>query len=311
MIKMDEKTYEFLKHDEFEIDKVLSFLDENIEKISPEFPRTDSWFEKGGFSFVYHSKLDEKNVVVKLYLCILPEIEEGFSKLYFHDMDLLELDHPSLMKVYKIIKNEGQVQGLVCEDCGIKTLYDLVLRKRIKENLIEEFSMIPDIIEGISYLLSKDFSHGDLKDSNITTNPVKLIDFDLICKLGIIDRKELFATPKYCGPEVFCGKIENTGDIYNLGSILYKIIEGNTPHEDSYSGEDMVFKKLSLYHIGEIVEKQYFKNEEFMYERELTDLIQEMLSPSPGARPNIVEVKLRYDSWLNDYLKRNEVKKDE
>lgn len=281
----------------------LVFLDQNISSLCPEFPRTDSWFKEGGLSYVYHSQFEEKDVAVKLYINLNADDKERFKNLVIHNLDLTSLDHPSLMKVYKTIKENDLIMGFVCEDCGEETMNYCSEMIKDSATLIKYLSTMEKIIEGVEYLNTNGLYHLDIKNCNITIDPIKLIDYDLISPLRELDKKFVFGSPLFCCPEMLCGEITETSDVYSLGVVLYTLIEGINSLEAKYESDDLVWQITTLINYKNKLETNYeFRNEKFNKEN-IVDLIQEMLSVVPEKRPKISEVKERYGSWLESYLK--------
>ena len=130
-------------------------------------------------------------------------------------------------------------------------------------------------------------SHRDLKPENIlldSDNNVKLCDFGM-CALDI--HNKLFTTscgsPHYASPEVIEGdEYDGTkADIWSCGVILYALVSGKLPFDDSANDIVRVLEK---------VKKGEFSIPSSLHE-DLQDLINKMLTVDASKRISIDEIR--------------------
>jgi hypothetical protein len=83
--------------------------------------------------------------------------------------------------------------------------------------------------------------HRDLKPANVIVTPEGepvVVDFGLALRLGpggppVVTDGTVCGTPTYMAPEQFWGDAGAPGDIYSLGVILYRMLTGRPPFDDS------------------------------------------------------------------------------
>ena len=148
---------------------------------------------------------------------------------------LAGLSHPNIARLLDVgHREDGQpflvmehVQGLpideYAEGLGIRQIIRLILK----------------VCGAVAYLHRNLIVHRDLKPANILVSPdgePKLLDFGIA---KILDAANDFTqtsmrllTPEYASPEQVSGDpITTASDIYSLGSVLYKLLTGSSPHQ--------------------------------------------------------------------------------
>lgn len=100
------------------------------------------------------------------------------------------------------------------------------------------WNVVTQILAALDHLHGHGVVHGDLKPSNIlmagdATSPVvKIIDFGLAAAIG--DIGEIQGTIQYTAPEIIKKeKFDTRADLYSLGVVLYEMLSGSNPFDDS------------------------------------------------------------------------------
>ncbi|XP_052411665.1 death-associated protein kinase 1 isoform X2 [Carassius gibelio] len=161
-----------------------------------------------------------------------------------------------------------------------------------KESLSEEEAteFLKQILDGVSYLHSKQIAHFDLKPENImllnrsVPHPrIKLIDFGLAHKIDFgNDFKNIFGTPEFVAPEVV--NYEPLGleaDMWSIGVITYILLSGASP----FLGEN---KQETLANVSAV---DYEFDEEFFSSTSALakDFITRLLLKDPKKRMTILD----------------------
>ena len=213
--------------------------------------------------------------------------EEGIERVIRELKILSELNHPNIIKIYKIIEDEKHYY-VVMEYCEEGELFNYIVEKN---NLTDSESAFfyYQLINAIEYLHLNGIAHRDLKPENILlgeNNLIKIIDFGLS---NYFDENKLLSTPCgspcYASPEMIRGENYNgaDNDIWETGIILYAMLCGYLPFENSPNAKDnkILFKKiLSL--------KLDYPN--FLTDSSV-DLLKRILVADPKERIKIDQIK--------------------
>ena len=150
---------------------------------------------------------------------------------------LASLNHPSIVHVIDAGHTENLRPYLVMEHVeGVPIdVYaaGITVRERLK--------LFLRVCEGVSHAHRRLIIHRDLKPSNILVDQSgqpKLLDFGiarLVDDSGDATQTvERLLTPNYASPEQLTGNAQTTAtDVYSLGAVLYKLLVGVAPRENS------------------------------------------------------------------------------
>ena len=154
--------------------------------------------------------------------------------------------HPNIVQLFEIIETSKQLY-LMMELAEGGELFDyIVARSRLKES--EACRFFSQILLGVEYLQSVMVVHRDLKPENLlidNNKQIKIVDFGLsnLYKQGET-LKTACGSPCYAAPEMIAGKRYHgaTVDIWSCGVILFAMICGYLPFEDSNTSQ--LYKKI-------------------------------------------------------------------
>ena len=214
----------------------------------------------------------------------------------FREMSIVKnLNHPNIIKTYEIFENE-KYYYIIMDYCKGGELFDYIVKKgRLNEE--ETSFFFYQIINGLEYIHSKNIVHRDLKPENLLLtdkNKLKIIDFGLsnYFNLNKENKTKLLKTPCgspcYAAPEMVSGNKYNgfKTDIWAIGIVLYAMIVGYLPFEDS--DNDILYKKI----LDCDIEFPEFLNELSI------DIIKKILNSNCDERYSISDIK-RHQFYLN------------
>ncbi|XP_076880317.1 testis-specific serine/threonine-protein kinase 6 [Brachyhypopomus gauderio] len=203
---------------------------------------------------------------------------------------------PRELEILRAVKHEYIVNVHELIDVGSGRIY-IVMEPATTDLLqkIQEVSRISNdqartwfsqIVSAVSHLHQKDIVHRDLKCENVlltADNQVKITDFGF----GRFASGYPELSTTYCGsvayspPEVLLGVPYDPKkyDIWSLGVILYVMVTGCMPFDDSNPSKlPRIQRKALVYTDGVVVEEP------------CRDLISYLLRFSPSSRPSITSV---------------------
>ncbi|XP_050967210.1 death-associated protein kinase 1 [Labeo rohita] len=201
---------------------------------------------------------------------------------------LKEIQHPNVITLHDVFENKNEVI-LILELVAGGELFDFLAEK---ESLSEEEAteFLKQILDGVSYLHSKQIAHFDLKPENIMLlnrsmpHPrIKIIDFGLAHKIDFgNDFKNIFGTPEFVAPEVV--NYEPLGleaDMWSIGVITYILLSGASP----FLGENKQETLANVSAVDYEFDEEYFSNTSALAK----DFIARLLLKDPKKRMTILD----------------------
>ena len=195
----------------------------------------------GNYSKVYLAKKisDGKKFAVKIFKKTVLNCDLKGHKLILNEIKLTrKLSHPSIVEVYETYKYEGTF-CMIMEYMAGGELLEVINKGRVSE--VKCAIIMKKLIEGLSYLYSKNILHRDLKFENLLLNDkndystLKIADFGFATYLEEISTiYSRCGTPGFVAPEVlnvtkepFCKYVNHKSDVFGAGCIMYRLITGN------------------------------------------------------------------------------------
>jgi ABC-type sugar transport system substrate-binding protein len=201
---------------------------------------------RGGMAVVYRALQVSVNryVAVKLVpLDIEDELHDEFTARFDLEIRLIaSLEHIHILPVYAYGIVDGEYSYLAMRLMRGGTLADLLRNGPLPlERAVAIFSQIG---RALQHAHDRGVIHRDLKPSNILLDEAGnayLSDFGLAklmeLSLDLTRSGNLVGTPAYVAPELIRGEpADPRSDIYSLGIILYHMLGGRPPFEQSESG---------------------------------------------------------------------------
>ncbi|ODV83681.1 hypothetical protein CANARDRAFT_180645, partial [[Candida] arabinofermentans NRRL YB-2248] len=238
----------------------------------------------------YHKFLKTKIVLKKGERFTQNGCNDNLMREYYYLREFNK--HPYITKIYEIIFTETSVY-MILEYYPEGDLFEyLAKRKRIP--IEEALSLFTQILGSVCYVHKSGCCHRDLKLENILLDKklnVKLSDFGFTRELPFAQYgaksllNEVCGTTAYMAPELL-RKEPYSGiktDIWALGVILFTMISGEMPFDDSLAEDQLVESVLT-------VEPTF---NESLFKPEVQKLIQALLSKNPDDRPVSIDSILR------------------
>lgn len=201
---------------------------------------------EGGMGAVYKGvdQMLEREVAIKMLrpeLARQPDVLERFRS---EAVTLAKLNHPNIATLYNFLQHEGDY-FMVMEFVPGNTVENII----IKFGAIAYERAIPlfcQALEGIDQAHRKGIVHRDIKPANIMvmdSGAVKVMDFGIARMLGsarLTKQGNVVGTVEYMSPEAIRGEdVDARSDIYSLGILLYEMLTGRLPFENTSEYELM------------------------------------------------------------------------
>ena len=152
------------------------------------------------------------------------------------------MDHPNIIKTYKITENEKNYY-IIMEYCDGGELFNYIVEKeKLDENEASMFFF--QLINALEYIHSLGIAHRDLKPENlllVENKIIKIIDFGLSNYFNGEKKLETpCGSPSYASPEIIKGENYNgfSIDIWASGIIMFAMLCGYLPFDDDEEEED-------------------------------------------------------------------------
>ena len=195
----------------------------------------------GGMAEVYkaHCRVLNRNVAIKFLK------EEFVSDMEFNSRFEAEarasagITHPNIVSVYDVGEDLGR-KYIVMELVEGITLKDYI-GKRGKLSWRDSASVAGQIASALACAHKNGIIHRDIKPHNIIltkTGIAKVADFGIaraVSKTTIVSTdRNIIGSAHYFSPEQgLGGEVDKTTDIYSLGVVLYEMLTGTVPFENS------------------------------------------------------------------------------
>lgn len=237
------------------------------DEVDPEFDEEVGGFillrkiGEGGFAEVYEAeqrKPVRRRVALKVLRpgIVTPQILARFEA---ERQALALMDHPNIASVYEAGEDEKGRPWIAMELVEGETVTDFCRDKGISKN--ECLTILHQVCSAVQHAHLRGVIHRDLKPSNILVAEVdgkpvpKVIDFGIARALDVslTDRTlytelhQLIGTPAYMSPEQASFdpvQVDGRSDIYSLGVVMYEVLCGRPPFEESSQKEKSVMEAL-------------------------------------------------------------------
>ncbi len=200
-----------------------------------------------GEVFLAHDTELGRNIALKLLPAHLASDVEHLTRLRNEARAASSLNHPNIVTIYEIGRDDSSRAFLAMEYVDGQTLRELMRGEAMPVRKALQIAV--QLADGLAAAHKRGLVHRDLKPENImvtTEGVVKVLDFGLAKSLAIADSRAsepgtLVGTYGYMSPEqARGGEIDHRSDQFSFGSILYEMLTGNRAF-DGASGVETLF----------------------------------------------------------------------
>lgn len=247
---------------------------------------------KGNFAKVYYGRdlTTGQSVAIKVI------DKEKILKVGLIDQTKREISamgmvkHPNIVRLYEVLATKTKVY-FVMEYAKGGEVFTKLSKGKLKTEIARSY--FQQLIRAVEFCHNRGVYHRDLKLENLLLDEndvLKVADFGLSafseCKKQDGLLHTTCGTPAYVAPEVLCRKGYDgaKSDIWSCGVILYVLLSGHLPFQDS--------NLINLY--KKIGQGRY--KCPFWFSFEVQRLLSRMLDPNPSTRISIAKIKK--SSWF-------------
>ncbi len=235
----------------------------------------------GGLGHVWLARDNKlnRNVAIKELKADALESSKAWDRFHREAEITGHLEHPNIVPLYLsgVDRNSGQpfyamrFVGKKNLAVAIEEHYDKVAAGQSDVLALHRLlNIFLDVCQAVAYAHSRGVIHRDLKPENVALDnfgQVIVIDWGLAkiieeselalkitCNPNVNESSlartvegEVVGTPLYMSPEQASGKhdmIDKRTDVYGLGAILFSILTGHAPHENSVRGKSKNIKEF-------------------------------------------------------------------
>ncbi|EDQ88290.1 uncharacterized protein MONBRDRAFT_9289 [Monosiga brevicollis MX1] len=200
---------------------------------------------------------------------------------------LSRLQHPNITQMRGAVMESGMEPLMVLEYMEMGSLYSMLHNEAMSFDDDFRYDAVFDIISGMRYLHSSEFTHGDLKAMNCLVNAkfqIKVADFGMAARVS--SRGQRGGTLAWMAPEVLMGGvITQASDVYSFGVTMFEIFS----REDPYDEAGLDSQTLAQHIIRRKLRPGIPEN----MPPEFSVLMNECLLADPDTRPTFIELLRR------------------
>ena len=202
----------------------------------------------GGMGEVFLAHDDElgRNIAIKLLPPHLAADAEHLGRLRNEARSASSLNHPNIVTIYEIGRDDSQRAFMAMEYVDGQTLREVLRGDALPVR--KTLQIAAQIADGLAAAHKRGLVHRDLKPENImltTDGVVKILDFGLAKSFGespdLSEPGMLVGTYSYMSPEqARAGELDYRSDQFSFGAILYEMLTGARAF-DGASGVETLF----------------------------------------------------------------------
>jgi eukaryotic-like serine/threonine-protein kinase len=206
----------------------------------------------GGMGVVYRARDEQLEIEIALKL-LRPELAsrpEAFERFRQELLLARKVSSPHVVRIHDLVA-DGQ-RWLISMDFVPGRSLEQYLDNRGPLSQDEALSIARQIALGLSTAHASGIVHRDLKPANVLLRDdghACITDFGVARSMGAVrvtGTGMMVGTPDYLSPEQARGEaVDHRSDLYALGLILYEMLSGQRPFEDTTAAESLAQRQFS------------------------------------------------------------------
>jgi serine/threonine protein kinase len=276
--------------------------------------RIEELIARGGMGAVYMAThlVSGKKVALKWMLPALGQVPGAKERFVREACATARIEHPNVIDIYDVGNDRGSVY-LVMELLRGETLAEY-LQRTPQVSAADAVGLLMPALRGVAAAHAHHVIHRDLKPDNIFLSrsvegeprEPRVLDFGISkvsdgddARLSLTRSGAVMGTPYYMSPEQVRGanQVDERGDIYAFGVILYEMLTGQRPFEaETYN---QLILKIATEDPAPMLELNPY------IDRRLAAVIERAMARDPNHRfSSIEELALALEPFSNGMLFR-------
>lgn len=287
---------------------------QNLKLSDFTFDPKNDMLGKGNYGHVYKVRSNKDNQIYALKIIVEnPNNNEQIKNILREFNIMSALNHENIERFHGGFKDyfpqeKNNCFFFVLEFIDGENLQDMLNRYENKKEYISQdliMKIIKGALNGLSYLHKNNILHRDVSLDNImiekNTNNIKITDFGLSAyyQENFYQLKSVVGRKTYVCPEIYHAHANKQNranysskcDIFSLGVVMFKL---------------MTFSYPIVLNYRNLANNDYKKEiDPNIYNRQLNQIIMDMLEENPDKRPTCDEMKYALNKIFNDEIKIN------
>jgi tRNA A-37 threonylcarbamoyl transferase component Bud32 len=222
------------------------------------------------------------------------------------------LDHPAVVPVYELARDEGGRPYFTMKRLAGVTLTEMIANPTVtRQRLLRAFA---DVCRAVDFAHMRGVVHRDLKPANISLGEfgevyvldwgvarvvgdaaTQVVTADIDTLEGAAPAEKVLGTPGYMAPEQLASpEVERPADVYALGAILFELLAGEALHPRATSQVAIASTLAEDTNLSPAKRRP-----ERTIPPELDALCAQMLARDPAVRPTARRVADRIEDYLD------------
>lgn len=226
------------------LDKTAVRLGEDREPPLPRIPgfRVHRRIGRGGSATVYLADQEHAEFTRTVALKVVDRLVDAASLRGVREEQriLARLEHPGIARLYDSGVTPWGQHWLAMEHVEGESILEHCNARRLPVR--ERIELFLPVLDAVAYAHARGIVHRDLKPANLFVTrggEPRLLDFGIAKISDPADQDPTLTlrralTPAYASPEqLHGGRITSSSDVYSLGVVLYELLVGSLPGDDT------------------------------------------------------------------------------
>ncbi len=197
---------------------------------------------------IHPGLLKKPHIAIKVLRPVMPEesdddnrtkLMRDYGRRFIQENHMLRrLDHPGIVGRYGLVYDPVRGWCLLLEYIEGENLQEVLAKQPLQRLPLADAARLSlQVAEALHHIHSRHIIHRDIKPSNIMVNregSAIITDFGIGRweESGVTIAGSVVGTPDYMAPEQVSGQALHATDVYQLGTLMFRMVTGRLPYEE-------------------------------------------------------------------------------